>query len=193
VLDVLTHSAAGSRRQHVSASERPRRSHTAEAWAGNSTCVRACRQRRKQRAHRCTQVLFGPNGVLSGLVCAMVSVGKLATGQADYYLEQAGGRVTRAAAVGGGVEDYYASGPESAGRWLGRGALALGLAGPVAADVLRTVLDGSTPDGHDRLAGPNTEVPGFDVTFSAPKSVSLLFALGSEQMQAAVLTPTRRP
>jgi hypothetical protein len=37
----------------------------------------------------------------------MLSIGKLAVGQADYYLEQARGRTTRARAVASGVEDYY--------------------------------------------------------------------------------------
>ena len=40
----------------------------------------------------------------------MLSIGKLAVGQADYYLEQAQGSVTRAGAVSSGVEDYYLGG-----------------------------------------------------------------------------------
>ena len=62
----------------------------------------------------------------------MVSVGKLSAGQARYYLDQAGGPVTAAEALTSGVEDYYLGGPEAAGRWLGRGARALGLDGRVA-------------------------------------------------------------
>lgn len=114
-------------------------------------------------------------------------MGKLAAGQAAYYLEQAGGRVSRAAAVGSGVEDYYAGGRESAGRWLGRGSVSLQLAGPVGGEALRAVLDGQTPDGRAALTGAAIKVPGFDVTFSAPKSVSLMFGLGAPTMRAAVL------
>ena len=40
----------------------------------------------------------------------MLSIGKLAVGQAGYYLEQAQGSVTRAGAVSSGVEDYYLGG-----------------------------------------------------------------------------------
>jgi hypothetical protein len=32
---------------------------------------------------------------------------KLATGQADYYLGQAAGRIDRATSVASGIEDYY--------------------------------------------------------------------------------------
>ena len=60
----------------------------------------------------------------------MLSIGKLAVGQADYYLEQALGSVTRAGAVASGVEDYYLSGPEAPGEWVGDGTRALGLGGP---------------------------------------------------------------
>src|SRR4051794_12323484 len=58
---------------------------------------------------------------------AVLSIGKLATGQADYYLEQAHGSVTRARAVSSGVEDYYLGGPEPSGEWVGAGGAALGL------------------------------------------------------------------
>src|SRR4051812_32102346 len=103
----------------------------------------------------------------------MVSVGKLAIGQADYYLEQARGRTTRAASVAGGADDYYTGGPEAAGRWTGSGVRALGLAGPVAEAELRHVLEGRSPSGRDALTMRPLRVPGFDVTFSAPKSVSV--------------------
>ena len=75
----------------------------------------------------------------------MVSVGKLSAGQARYYLDQAGGPVTAAGALTSGVEDYYLGGPEAAGRWLGRGAPALGLDGRVQDDALHAVLAGDSP------------------------------------------------
>src|SRR3954468_2095178 len=112
------------------------------------------------------KVRVGHGRLLSGLGSDMVSVGKLAVGQADYYLSQAGGRITRAASIGSGAEDYYASGPEAAGRWMGQGCRSLRLAGPVGAAQLRAVLDGRTPDGRSALTGQRTRIPGFDVTFS---------------------------
>ena len=51
----------------------------------------------------------------------MLSLGKLATGQARYYLDQAHGSLTRAQSVASGVEDYYLAGPEADGLWMGVG------------------------------------------------------------------------
>src|SRR4051794_9532403 len=84
---------------------------------------------------------------VSGLVRGdhfVLSIGKLATGQADYYLERAHGSVTRAGAVSTGVEDYYLGGPEATGTWVGSSA-ALGLKGTVGATELERVLCGEHP------------------------------------------------
>jgi hypothetical protein len=73
----------------------------------------------------------------------VLSIGKLAVGQADYYLEQAQGSVTRAGSVASGVEDYYLSGAEAAGIWVGGGVRALGLGGTVDALRVDRVLAGA--------------------------------------------------
>jgi conjugative relaxase-like TrwC/TraI family protein len=121
----------------------------------------------------------------------MVSIGKLAAGQAEYYLNQARGRVSVAAAVASGVEDYYLDGSEPDGAWLGNGAAALGLRGKVEAGALNHVLAGRRPaDGAAlRLRG---SVPGFDVTFSAPKSVSVIFGVAAPEVRAAVVAAHER-
>jgi hypothetical protein len=75
----------------------------------------------------------------------MLSIGKLAVGHADYYLEQARAPTTRARAVARGVEDYYLSGPEAAGEWLGDGPALLGLRGEVGSGALHRVLAGEHP------------------------------------------------
>ena len=102
----------------------------------------------------------------------MVNVGKLVgAGSAEYYLEK----------VARGVEDYYLHAGEAPGMWHGRAAVELGLAGEVVADELMALLRGEHPLSGERLAQPqrgSDRVWGFDVTFRAPKSVSLLFALG---------------
>src|SRR6185503_16655163 len=106
----------------------------------------------------------------------MLSIGKLATGQADYYLEQATGRIDRATSVASGIEDYYLEGVEPDGVWMGAGAGRLGAAARVSADALRHALEGRDPLTGEPLARhAATRIPGFDVTFSAPKSVSVLF------------------
>ena len=75
----------------------------------------------------------------------------------------------------------------SLGRWVGAGAEGLGLRGPVGGDDLGTVLSGAAPATGRRLAGRAAAVSAFDLTFSAPKSVSVLMALGAPEAAAAVL------
>ena len=98
----------------------------------------------------------------------MVSIGKLGAGQARYYLDQAHQARSAAAAVASGVEDYYTGGVEAAGAWTGAASRALALGGQVDDEALHLVLEGRHPRTGEllRLRG---YVPGFDVTFSAPK------------------------
>jgi conjugative relaxase-like TrwC/TraI family protein len=118
----------------------------------------------------------------------MLSIGKLAVGHADYYLEQARGPTTRARAVASGVEDYYLGGSEPAGEWTGDGAVLLGLRGQVGGDELNRLLAGEHPDrGLPLTRWNSSRIPGFDLTYSAPKSVSVLFGVGDESMRRAIL------
>jgi conjugative relaxase-like TrwC/TraI family protein len=103
----------------------------------------------------------------------MLSIGKLGKGQERYYL----------AKVAEGAEDYYSGEGEVAGEWLGDAAEDLGLSGEVEAAQLEAMLTGRNPVDGEPLVGmrgvpSNGSVPGFDLTFSAPKSVSLLWGLG---------------
>jgi hypothetical protein len=83
----------------------------------------------------------------------MLSIGKLAAGQARYYLDKAEGRVDVVESVGDGLEDYYVGGAEARGEWLGRGSAALGLEGAVVGDDVRGVLGGLDPaSGSARAA-----------------------------------------
>jgi conjugative relaxase-like TrwC/TraI family protein len=82
-----------------------------------------------------------------------------------------------------GIEDYYMGSGEAPGVWQGALAAELGLAGVVEADQLRALLVGRDPTTDVELFPghrPRT-VTAFDVTFSAPKSVSLLWAFGSPE------------
>ncbi len=92
-----------------------------------------------------------------------------------------------------GVDEYYAGVGESPGVWAGRWAEGLGLSGVVEADGLRDLVDGKHPiTGVDLLAGSRPRsVLAFDLTFSAPKSVSLLWALGSEPVAEVVAAAHR--
>ncbi|MCY4431117.1 MAG: relaxase domain-containing protein, partial [Rhodospirillales bacterium] len=84
-------------------------------------------------------------------------------------------------------DGYYARDDPAhreASRWAGKGAEALGLSGPVDADVFRRILEGRVPDGPQLgRRGPDGEIrhrPGRDVTLSAPKSVSLIAMVGGD-------------
>ncbi len=69
-------------------------------------------------------------------------------------------------------------------RWAGRGAEQLGLQGSVDKDVFTRLLEGKLPDGADlsRMQdGSNKHRPGYDLTFSAPKSVSVMAMLGGDK------------
>ena len=118
----------------------------------------------------------------------MLSIGKLSAGQAKYYLEQGEARVDAVDSIGDGVEEYYAGGAEAHGTWIGSGGMSLGLSGPVDGDALRRVLAGLDPLNETPLRGSSSpvRVAGFDLTFSAPKSVSVLFGIGDRQLRAAV-------
>lgn len=118
----------------------------------------------------------------------MLSIGKLVAGQARYYLDQAEARADVVESIGEGLEDYYVGGHEARGVWAGSASRELGLAATVEAAALRHVLAGLHPrDGSAlRSSSSPARVAGFDLTFSAPKSVSVLFALGDADMRAAV-------
>ncbi len=104
----------------------------------------------------------------------MLSIGKLGQGQERYYLE----------AVAEGAEDYYVYAGEAPGRWAGGGSDSLSLAGEVQGEAFTAVLLSTDPATGEPLGKRNaaSKVPGFDLTFSAPKSVSLLFALGDDAL-----------
>ncbi|HUP86856.1 MAG TPA: MobF family relaxase [Acidimicrobiales bacterium] len=108
----------------------------------------------------------------------MLSIGKLGRGQENYYLST----------VAKGIEDYYTGSGEAPGEWTGAGAARLGLQGQVTDEHLRQVLGGIDPRTGDKLGGHTRtdRVPGWDLTFSAPKSVSVLYALGDREVPAQV-------
>jgi len=116
----------------------------------------------------------------------MLSIGKLGKGQERYYLEK----------VAEGTEDYYSGEGEEPGQWLGEAACELGLSGEVEPDQLVAMLTGMNPATGEPLGlravpgkGP---VPGFDLTFSAPKSVSLTWALAGREISPEVKAAHQR-
>ena len=87
-------------------------------------------------------------------------------------------------------DDYYSRGGEPPGRQAGRGAERLSLTGPVTHTEFEASLQGLDPKTSEQLAqigGRGREhSAGWDMTFSAPKSVSVLWALSDGPERAAI-------
>ncbi|MPZ69908.1 MAG: relaxase domain-containing protein [Actinobacteria bacterium] len=109
----------------------------------------------------------------------MLNIGKLARGQQDYYLNS----------VARGVEDYYVGSGEAPGYWLGGGSADIGLEGRVIERELTPILEGRHPETGEAMTRRHhkTRMPGFDLTFRAPKSVSLVHALGPKEASNEVV------
>ena len=93
-----------------------------------------------------------------------------------YYVEQ--------------LPNYYLDSGEPRGIWFGDGARQLGVTGEVEDEAFLAVIAGMDPRRPDRDLGHHYDhksVRGFDVTASAPKSVSVLWALGDQHIRRAVL------
>jgi conjugative relaxase-like TrwC/TraI family protein len=77
---------------------------------------------------------------------------------------------------------------EAPGAWTGAGASLLGMTGVVEPQGFGEVLDGRDPWSGAALRKPAGErsVAGYDLTFCAPKSVSLLHLLAPREMAGAV-------
>jgi conjugative relaxase-like TrwC/TraI family protein len=122
----------------------------------------------------------------------MVGVTKIGQGNANYWIE----------AVAEGGDDYYTKPGEAPGQWMGELAAELGLSGEVDRAEYTALLAGKHPKtgavlvkrpeprtfvdttGKKRTLEP---ILGYDIRFSAPKSVSLLWAIGSKEVQATIL------
>lgn len=109
----------------------------------------------------------------------MLSLGKSGGGGHGYYIE----------AVARGIDEYHRGVGEAPGQWAGTAAATLldDLDGEVTGEDLRAVWEGRDPRTGEMLAPfRGRTVGGYDLCFRAPKSVSLLFTLGSEEISAVV-------
>jgi len=115
----------------------------------------------------------------------MLSIKALKLSDENYYLDPA--------------EDYYFGGIEPPGQWIGGGCKHLGLSGKVTRDAFRRIFRGYHPLGgggpedlpEQRIAlvqsaGKQNRQPGWDLTFSAPKSVSVIWSQASPEMRERI-------
>lgn len=104
----------------------------------------------------------------------MLSIGKAS---AAYYINLA-------------KDDYYHRGTEPAGLWYGNGAEAFGLTGTVERQAFLRLCAGFDPnDQTEKLvqnAGRENRRAGWDMTFSAPKTVSALWATADEETRQRI-------
>jgi hypothetical protein len=105
----------------------------------------------------------------------------LAKAAKDYYLQKLGEISPR--------EDYYLRGGTATGRWGGSGAAELGLEGAVSGEGLVRLFDGQHPATGEQLGRRLRKdgVAAWDLTFSADKSVSLLWAFGDDETRRRVV------
>jgi conjugative relaxase-like TrwC/TraI family protein len=106
----------------------------------------------------------------------VLSIGKLVAGQERYYQAQ----------IAKGLDDYYAGRGEAPGRWVGAGAASLGLVGRVEEGQLGALIAGRDPRSGQVLREHETRVAALDLTFSAPKGVSVLFAVAPPGVSRAL-------
>ena len=114
----------------------------------------------------------------------MLTISKaIKAGQGEYYLSLAG------------VDDYYTAGSEPPGYWLGSGAGALGLAGEVDKEQFRHLLRGLSPDGDRKLVrnADSERRAGWDLTWSAPKSVSVAWSQADPETRERIEQCLRGP
>ncbi len=101
----------------------------------------------------------------------MLGIHGIGRDRADYYLSDL-------------ARELPVAGP---GQWAGRAAEGLGLTGPVRPDEFRRLLESRHPRTGVVLGSGRVSVPALDLTFSAPKSASVLFALAGAEAARTVV------
>jgi conjugative relaxase-like TrwC/TraI family protein len=104
----------------------------------------------------------------------MLGIARLASNSLDYYVPDL---------------DTWAhrGGPEWAGpRWVGQGAAQWDLTGIPAVASVRSVMAGAHPHSERTLLSRTRSVVAYDLTFTSPKSVSVLFALGGDEVARSI-------
>ncbi|TWT37180.1 Multifunctional conjugation protein TraI [Posidoniimonas corsicana] len=112
----------------------------------------------------------------------MLSISKIGGGDAVAYYASLSEQE-------GIVGNYYSNDGKRPGRWFGAGAAALGLSGDIDLTSFTHLLEGRSPDGQSDLVQQRNgdqlkRRAGFDLTFSVPKSYSVLWSQVSDEKRA---------
>jgi conjugative relaxase-like TrwC/TraI family protein len=118
--------------------------------------------------------------VVASGVTPVLSIGVMKSRAWEYYARE----------VAAGLEDYYAGTGEAPGVWTGRGAAAAGITGEASGESLERAFGAACHPESGEALGRSWREPdgviGYDATFSAPKSVSVLFAIGGPELRAEI-------
>jgi conjugative relaxase-like TrwC/TraI family protein len=105
---------------------------------------------------------------------------KLSVGREDYYVRE----------VAHNREEYLSGHGESPGRWYGAGATALGQEGTATTEAFKRIFEGRHPDTGELLGRAHGKgaVPSWDLVLRPVKDVGVLYALGDEHVNRAVMS-----
>jgi conjugative relaxase-like TrwC/TraI family protein len=113
-------------------------------------------------------------------VAVVADLAKLSVGREDYYVRE----------VAHNREEYLSGHGESPGRWYGAGAAALGREGTATTEAFKRIFEGRHPDTGELLgrAHGRGAVPSWDLVLRPVKDVGVLYALGDERVNRAVMS-----
>ena len=77
------------------------------------------------------------------------------------------------------ADNYYSEGGSAPSEWIGKGAERAGLSGVIQADDFNNAREGKLPDGSKAAGDKRT--PGWDMTVSAPKSLSIMALVAGDK------------
>jgi conjugative relaxase-like TrwC/TraI family protein len=113
-------------------------------------------------------------------VAVVADLAKLSVGREDYYVRE----------VAHNREEYLSGHGESPGRWYGAGATALGQEGVASTEAFKRIFEGRHPDTGELLGSAHGKgaVPSWDLVLRPVKDVGVLYALGDERVNRAVMS-----
>jgi conjugative relaxase-like TrwC/TraI family protein len=110
----------------------------------------------------------------------VADLAKLSVGREDYYVRE----------VAHNREEYLSGHGESPGRWYGAGAAALGQEGTATTEGFKRIFEGRHPDTGELLGRAHGKgaVPSWDLVLRPVKDVGVLYALGDQRVNRAVMS-----
>jgi conjugative relaxase-like TrwC/TraI family protein len=110
----------------------------------------------------------------------VADLAKLSVGREDYYVRE----------IAHNREEYLSGHGEYPGRWYGAGAAALGQQGVASTEAFKRIFEGRHPDTGELLGHAHGKgaVPSWDLVLRPVKDVGVLYALGDERINRAVMS-----